>query len=309
MFSDPEAFCSLLVESAAFGRFRDQLKLFIESEAPLEIATLLDDHGITDDDDGRSIHSLESSTTLFSISSVSTAVEKSATVELQRIFQEDVELIGLYRCALKDTSMGPARLQRNIVRLLQFFAKDLRREAGANLEKEASRFVHSKAHYVAHCIIEDFNDTQPPVSGKRRENEEDSRKQDEDQYEVDEKQPKAKETLLGADDPDMDELAPIDEDYFEDLATLRTFLVQSSAFQMFRARLTKFVLPKGLRQQNVDFAVNDRRTDTSRSRSWRSLNSLSRISKAVVVAAGCLESPLQPGSIRLRWQCASFPAA
>jgi hypothetical protein len=210
---------------------------------------------------------------------------------------------------LKDASIEPARLQRNIARLLQFFAKDLRREAGENLEKEASRFVRSKAHYVAHCIVEDFNDTQPLVSGTRRENEEDSRKQDEDQYEVDEKQPMAKEALLRADDPDMDELAPIDEDYFEDLATLRTFLVQSSAFQMFLARLTRFVLPKGLRQHNDDLAINDRRTDATTSRSWRLLNSLSQISEAALVSAGCLEPTLQPGSIRLRWQCVGFLVA
>jgi hypothetical protein len=52
-------------------------------------------------------------------------------------------------------------------------------------------------------------------------------------------------------DIDKEKLAPIDEDYFEDLPTLRAFLVNSSAFQIFREELAKFVLPKQLRPDTL----------------------------------------------------------
>jgi hypothetical protein len=235
-------------------------------------------------------------------------VERSATVELQRIFQEDVELIGLYRWALEDTSMGPDRLQRNVARLLQFFAKDLRREAGENLERVASRFVRSKAQYVAQCIVEEFHDTprdprRRHVWVNQRESDKDGGMQDNDQYEVVEAQLEVNEDQLEVDD--VDEVEPVDEDYFEDLAMLRTFLVRSSAFQIFRARLTKFVLSKDLHQLDFDSAVKGRPINAPLSRFWRFLISIGRILKVVLVAAGCLEPPLQPGFIRLRWECVS----
>jgi hypothetical protein len=269
---------------------------------PVGTGKIQRDHSMQHDDDRLSIQSIESSITLGSTLSGLTIVEGSATVELERIFQEDVELIGLYRLALKDVSVEPDKLQRNIARLLQFFAKDLRREAGTNLERVASRFVQSKARYVAHCIVEKFDDTprnpqRPHVRVAQGRSDGDDGKQEVeaqpevngDQFEVD----------------DMDEVALVDEDYFEDLAMLRTFLVRSSAFQIFRARLTKFVLPRNWRRLDIDSAVRGHRNGASLSRFCRFSVSTVRIFKAALVAAGCLEPPLQPGLIRLRWQCVS----
>jgi hypothetical protein len=251
------------------------------------------------DDDTRSIQSIESSTTLVSTSSGLTTVEKSATVELQRVFQEDVQLAGLYRLALKDASVELDRMQRNIARLLKLFAKDLRREAGTNLERMASRFVRSKAQYIAHCIVEEFNETprnsrQPHPLVDQGRSDGDGREQEEDANEVVEAQPEV---------DDIEELAPIDDDYFEDLAMLRTFLVRSSAFQLFRARLTKFVFSKNSCRSDIDVAVKYRCDVASLSKFCQSSVSAVGIIKAVLVAVGCLEPPLQPGSIRLRWQC------
>ena len=168
------------------------------------------------DDDRLSIQSIESSTTLVSTSSGLTTVEKSATVELQRVFQEDVELASLYRLALKDPSVESDRLQRNIARLLKLFAKDLRREAETNLERMASRFVRSKAPYIAYCIVEEFNDTprnsrQPHPLVEQGRSDGDGREQEEDANEVVEAQPEV---------DGIEELALIDDDYFEDLARL-----------------------------------------------------------------------------------------
>jgi hypothetical protein len=286
------------VGSAAFEVTQDQSMSFTEVKVPLKAPVAVSERGIIDDDDRRSVQSLESSTTLVSTSSVATLLDKSATVELQRIFQEDVEFVRLYRWALKDTSMGPVRLQRNIARLLHFFAKDLRREASGGLETEASRFVRSKAQYVAHCIVEECNDTPIPlISGKQRDTDGYNKQQDDAYYEFEERQPKAND--------DLDEVAPVDEDYFEDLAMLRIFLVESSAFQMFRARLNKFVLPKDSHQRDLDLPQDGHPINAPWPRFWQLENSTRRTVKATLVAIGCLEPPLQPGLIRLRWQCVS----
>jgi hypothetical protein len=286
------------------------LKLFRESEAygmhllgRKELKDIQLDHNIQHDDDRLSVQSVESSTTLISTFSGLTAVGESATVELERVFQEDAELVGLYRLALKDASMEPGRLQRNVARLLQFFAKDLRREAGGNLERVASRFVQSKAQYIAQCIVEKFHDTprdpqRPHILDKGRGKDKNDGNQGEGQSEVVEAQ-------VEVEVDDVDEVAPVDEDYFEDLAMLRTFLVHSSAFQVFRARLTKFVLPKDFHHVDIDSAVKGRSIKAPLSKFWRFLVSTSRIFNAILIAAGCLEPPLQPGFIRLRWQCVS----
>ncbi|KAK3216196.1 hypothetical protein GRF29_8g2559841 [Pseudopithomyces chartarum] len=274
---------------AATATIASYLKLFRESEA----------YNIEQDDDRLSVQSVESSTTLVSTFSGLTVVEKSATVELERIFQEDAELNNLYRVALKDASMEPDKLQRNIARLLQFFAKDLRREAGGDIERVASRFVQSKAQYIAQCIVEKFHDTprdsqRPHIRVQEKKGDENGGKQGEDRFEVVEAQ-------LQVDD--VDDVAPVDEDYFEDLAMLRKFLLCSSAFQIFQARLTKFVLPKDLRRLDLDSVVTGRSIKAPFSRFRHFWISTSRILKDVLVAAGCLEPPLQPGFIRLRWQC------
>ncbi|KAF2011921.1 hypothetical protein BU24DRAFT_425752 [Aaosphaeria arxii CBS 175.79] len=289
------------------------------------------DHNIHHDDDRMSVQSVGSSTLISTFSGL-TAVDKSATVELERVFQEDEILIGLYHLALKNTSIGPDRLQRNIARLLQFFAKELRSEAGQNIERMASRFVWTKAQYVAQCIIERFHDIpgdpqRPHLEVKQIKSSVDSVKRDEDQLEVDDVDEVGEvdelappngddledhvelsgaELVVGKDQlevDDVDEVAPVDEDYFEDLALLRTFLISSSAFQIFRARLTKFVLGKDLHLLGIEDSVQGRSVQAPSSRFARFSISTVRIFKAVLVAAGCLEPPLRPGFIRLRWQC------
>ena len=249
------------------------------------------------EDDGRSIQSLESSTTLVTTLSGFTVVElEGATVELQGIFQKDADLVTLYRQGIKDASIGPERLQRNVVRLLRLFARDLRHEARQELEKMASRFVSTKARYIAQCIVEEYHDQaieQEPhqLKAKQKETECDDKQRNEDQEELD----------------DVDDLVPVDEDLFEDLPTLRTFLVNSAAFQVFREELTKFVLPKELRSPTIQSTKEGATTMAQPVDHWYYSKTVRLALKATLVAAGCLEPPLQAGMVRLRWQCVSPP--
>ncbi|KAH6613828.1 hypothetical protein C7974DRAFT_321479, partial [Boeremia exigua] len=220
--------------------------------------------------------------TLFSSHSTHTVVEiEGATIELQKIFQEDEALVKLYCQALEDTAIGPERLLRNVRRLLKRLGQDLKTEAVKELEILTSRFVSMKATYVAHSIVEEFHNKPLPTGSARlsKEHESDSEPND-----------------------DLEHVQPIDEDRFEDLAVLRTFLLESAAFQTFRERLAAFVLPKDRISvsQNVseNMEGNAPYLDT-----WYPPKKFNATWKRLLVAAGLLEPVLQPGMVRIRWRC------
>ncbi|KAF3050732.1 hypothetical protein E8E11_006994 [Didymella keratinophila] len=255
-------------------------------------AALIDEVIEDIEDDRRSVQSLDSSTTLISTFSGLTVLKlESATAELQKIFQEDPDLVGLYRQAIKDAAVGPERLQRNVGRLLRIFARSLRREASQEQEKLACRFVLTKAMYVAQCIVEEFNDK--PINQQLRSTE---KKQEE------EDKPDGRDYNFGREEEDLDEFAPVDEEIFEDLPTLRAFLVNSAAFQVFRQELSKFVLPR--EPQSISHNRPTRKLiPTAPATKDHHIFRVIRIVKAILLAMGCLEPPLRPGMSRLRWQC------
>lgn len=241
-----------------------------------------------DEDDCLSVKSAESSTTLVSTFSGLTMVELAgATDELQKVFQEDPELVRLYRQAIKNAAIGSERLQRNLGRLVKLFAGNLRREAKQELEKATCRFVSMKARYIAHCIVEELNDTRleqvPRLTGVRQ--------LDDDQHEIE----------------DPDELVPVDEDIFDNLVTLREFLVGSAAYQAFREELSKFVLPKELQTSLHDDSTRNLTPSSPLTKNWQA-SQVIRVVKAVLLMMGCLEPPLQSGMSRLRWQCVGCKA-
>ncbi|KAH6620474.1 hypothetical protein C7974DRAFT_234926 [Boeremia exigua] len=243
-----------------------------------------------DEDDRQSIQSANSSTTLLSTLSGYTAVEmEGATIELQKVFQQDTGLIKLYQKAVGDKLIGPQRLQRNLERLLRRMARDLRLEADKELEKLTSRFVSMKAEYVAHCIVEDCHCKPITVSQRVVNGQDDSA----DEVEVRE-QPGGE---------DLDHIEPIDEDHFEDLAVFRNFLVQSAAFQSFRDRLTLFVIPKETRSLNTETQSKDSDIKKPGEKSQAAWNSIYRMYQALIRVAGLVELPLQSNLIRVRWQC------
>lgn len=249
-----------------------------------------------EDDDCQSIQSGYSSATLNSTLSGFTVVEvANATVELQRVFQEDANFVGLHRRAIKDVSIGPDRLKRNLARLLKVFARDLRREASEELEKMTCGFVTTKARYISHCIVEELHDRvldaqseYPKMTRKLNDGNE-----DEIHNEIE----------------DLDDLMPIDEDYFQDIRMLRHFLINSAAFQIFQEGLTKFVLPKELRPLVMHsikpVEKHDQTEDLTSFQRWCSLKRVQHILETAMIATGFLEPSLQPGTIRVRWQCVS----
>lgn len=194
------------------------------------------------------------------------SMERTIIVEVQKIFQGDPEFTQLYRHALRIESIGLDKLELYISRTLQDYAADLNREANGILEKLTCEVVRSAAQNLAVCIAEELRGTRTAPErlrnrGKQREAPGNTERQD------------------------------------EILSAILTFLVRSSAFQLFRARLFNFVRPELFRQSDIDRTGNRRPIHAS--------SQIKDIFRAALVVIGCLESPLYPGSIRLRWKCVS----
>jgi hypothetical protein len=228
--------------------------------------------------DNQSVRSIESAVTLVSIISGYTAVEmESATIELRRVLQEDLNLTKLYRLAIEDANIGPERLQRNLGRLLKQMAQDLKVEANKELERLTSRFVAVKARNIAHCIVQDFQVTKRPQQNIERPEESESDQEDN----------------------------PIDENRFEDLTTFRTFLVESGAFRTFQSRLEAFVHPKCLPVIEAKIDMEDADTSHWSSKSFLPPSWLHSIYMSIIFATGFVEPQIPSHAVRLKWQCVS----
>ncbi|KAF2621164.1 hypothetical protein BU25DRAFT_463894 [Macroventuria anomochaeta] len=264
-------------------------------------------------------------TSLFSVASLASSASNltahsnyslkqisSATKELYNIFHKDGELIQLYKTAVHDPGIGPERLQRNLRRLLQSYAKNLEDEQTENLEYLASRLVALKAGELARSIVAKFYCA--PVEEQTR-----VPRMHEESFEDE------KEAML------------IDENIFEDLKAFRHFLVSAAAFETFRTQIQSFVVPRdnGSRQAEPKQEVNMRRESAkgaikgSTWCSWRDklaeaadvsliqkdlglasqlasnlvLDALTLMTDRACVATGLLEPPLRPEMVRLRWKC------
>ncbi|PVI00188.1 hypothetical protein DM02DRAFT_494166, partial [Periconia macrospinosa] len=233
----------------------------------------------------------------------------TATKELVSIFQEDPNLVPLYKRAINDDSIGPEKLQRNLRRLFKQYAELLEGEAKDRLEYLAARLVSLKARFLSQSIVQMFDGhakpPKPPV--------------------------KAVESNYESSDDEEEESSPVDDTAFEDLVIFREFLVGSEAFRTLQAQVKSFAVPKytytpkinepqtSVNEGGISFGENvPSRTDsgltvrphvepmvpTNAFTSVRDyLGYPLRYFNACLVAAGCFESSLGPGKIRVRWQC------
>ncbi|UPX13937.1 uncharacterized protein EKO05_0004432 [Ascochyta rabiei] len=256
-----------------------------------------------------SVASLASTASAFSTASGYNAVQiETATKELLQIFLEDALLASLYKSAIQRVDIGSERLQRNIRRMLKAFAQALRVEANKELEVLAARLVSMKASYVSQCIIERYEVKSPgysvPDPKSWRQTKDDSSDEDEN-----------------VDDDIQKDL--IDEDLIEDLSAFRGFLTGGNAFMIFRKRLEAFALPRApethpaaaskefmddqvLSTNTQDQLPKQIQEETSHTGPhWMLLRKPRGRLAALLIAAGCLEPPLNPGWVRLRWQCVS----
>jgi hypothetical protein len=261
-----------------------------------------------------SVASLASTASEFSATSGYSAEKiETATKELLRIFLEDDGLNHLYQIAILRIDIGPERLRRNIHRLLKLYSRDLQREAAQDLEKHAARLVQFKSAHVAQAIVYKFK-TKPHVTAvsysQPSASEDQSRMDDSDE---------------GDDDDDEDEVTPdeaVNEDLIKDLAAFRQFLTKRPALTTFQKRLEAFIFSKAgplisapadfeapLGQEITTSVVGDsislKEINSGMQSRPTTLARIARTGMGLLIAAGYLEPPLEPGWTRLRWQCVS----
>lgn len=271
------------------------------------------------DDDDAASETLSCAASLFSVASlVSSASNLSvhsgytptqiatATKELFDIFHRDSDLDNLYYRAIHNPEIGSERLQRNLRRLFQAYAKNLEDEHTENLEYLASKLVTMKARVLARSIAEKYD--QAPV----------------------EKQVDIHRT---ADESSEDETQSqlVDEEIFEDLKAFRRFFTGAEAFRTFRAQFLSFAVPRP-QQDRLGSLPQKSFVAKMRSRTWqvwcselvqavdallrnRDLRLAGKLTLHLVydafalatdrqfVALGLLEPPLSPGMCRMRWKC------
>jgi hypothetical protein len=167
--------------------------------------------------------SLASSATDLSKNSGYSAIQIArATKELVLVLQDDKDLVPLYKRAIDDVVIGPAKLERNLHRFFRAYANHLGDLAGDRLEYLASRLVRLKARHVARSIMDKYC-TEREATHRQESNSMQEHEQSSDE-----------ET----------EQYPVDETEFDDLVSFRNFLVGSEAFGMLRAHILSFILPK-----------------------------------------------------------------
>ncbi|KAF1951761.1 hypothetical protein CC80DRAFT_423899 [Byssothecium circinans] len=262
-----------------------------------------------------SVQSLASSATDLSNGSGYSAHQiATATKELVTIFQEDDLLKPLYKRAINDDSIGPEKLERNLRRLFKQYAEHLKGEATDGLEYLAARLVTLKARFLAQSIVQSFKCNDRPKAREKIPKEESSDEEEESQT--------------------------VDDAMFDDLIIFREFLVGSDAFQRLKAQIQSFVLPKVTLmaegkethtivpvkdistmlasrylstqaaegneppyQSSATSELMSRISSRYERANWSIYWRLRRTWEAFLVVSGCLEPPLEPGKVRLRWRC------
>jgi hypothetical protein len=173
-----------------------------------------------------SVFSLASGSSMSSIVSTHGAGDRLATLLL-----ENPILRPMYQEALAKVTLE--RLERNLRRMLKLFAFDLRKEAENPKQKNAARFVRSRARNSAHIICRSLNSEMPqptasslPVINITQEIVEDASD--------------------NSSESDTQKVEP------QDLRELEAFIVTSSAFEALTLNLRLFIYPEELKSLVVN---------------------------------------------------------
>jgi hypothetical protein len=279
-----------------------------------------------------------SATGLSSTSAYTDAEIVTATRELVNIFIEDSILRQLYQSALEDPRIGPDRLKRNLYRLLKKYAQNLQQNANGELERLAAQLVAVKARYVTQCVMERFYIR--PVSQQRRKDASEELKDDSEEEDNQED-----DDLPAIDEDRFEDIVVLHQFLVENVAfrllqeQLKSFVQPKRSIspynktrfqsQVQSAKQIADAVLSGVPEEQLDEpesnsldrhalhvgsqvvkAPDMRSTGDASSFSSAVTNrwQLSALLQRIAVTLGFSEPPLQPDTVRLRWQCVSNKA-
>jgi len=164
------------------------------------------------------------------------------------------------------------------------YAEHLKGEATDELEYLASQLVSLKAAFLSQHIVEfrTGNDVEreqknPKIIEKLTENLRRSHEEGEETY--------------------------VEDIYFDNPVALHNFLVNSNAIQTFYTEIENFAFLRSIRTTNGNAMEND--ISSIKTKIAIFARYMLHNFKECLIAAGYLEPPLEPGMVRLRWECVS----
>lgn len=197
-----------------------------------------------------SVSDMQSLTTGTTFSSLASQVDiPEAIEELAKLLLKDEELGPLFRASLQRTAAD--KVERNYIRLLTGFARDLRKEATNPIEHQVGRLVKFKAHFISQTLISaidpSIHDRRAQMENFLRQNEHTTGRQ-EQVLEYLATSGDFVEATKGA-PPPIDSDANMSDDSGEEgslpkLSQIKEFILSSKALATLRKGLKDFVSPE-----------------------------------------------------------------
>jgi hypothetical protein len=263
----------------------------------------------SNESDTKSIASLESRIT--SASSLSPAGVGGAVEEFAEILLDNEEI---RQCVKRGfVTMDSDRFERNFIRLLKRYASELRTEADSHIEKSATRIVHSYRAYVTRIIrrrVLGLDEDDSQASAFHSIKDQTTTKLTLERF-LSQQQPT--ETSDQADSRPEDEQesngdsqSDEEEPYLPNLEKLTNFLVSSTAFKNFKARLESFVKSNSELQQILEDS-SSRVGQTDEHVPIKQPKNPGFLRQIKNVLRRSLRPPIPPGSQRIEWICVGLP--
>jgi len=255
--------------------------------------------------DTKSIASLESHITL--ASSLNPAGVGGAAEELAEILLDNEEI---RQCVKRGfVAMDSDRFERNFIRLLKSYASELRAEADTHIQKSATRVVHSYRAYVTRIIrrrVVGLDEDNSQATAFHSIKDQNTTKLTLERF-LAQQQPT--ETSDQADTRPEDEQesngdshSDDEEPYLLNLEKLTDFLVSSTAFKNFKARLEAFVKSNSKLQQTLEDS-SSRVGESDKHVPIEQPKDPGFLKWVKIVLRRSLRPPIPPGSQRIEWIC------
>ncbi|KAF1953588.1 hypothetical protein CC80DRAFT_494485 [Byssothecium circinans] len=209
--------------------------------------------------------------------------------DLLAFFLIEPTLTRLYRKAAGNVDLEPTVFQSALETLIQQFSAQLESDAADYLEFKASRLISKEAATISLRIVNlyKFKISTVPL----------------------EKQIKLRAVYRLAKKADDSSAKLISEQKLvegydvDSIVSFLLFLMRSNALQAFRTELQHLALREPSQVTEEDAIIKKKETQPIHSIFFVTASRVGHVSKKMCTAIGRLEPPLNPGMVRLRWNC------
>jgi hypothetical protein len=255
--------------------------------------------------DTKSIASLESHIT--STSSLNPAAVGGVAEELAEVLWDNEEI---RQCVIRGfVAMDCDRFERNFIRLLNSYASDLRAEADTHIQKSATRIVQNYRAYVTRIIrrrVVGLDEDSSHATAFHRIKDQTTTKVTLERFLAQQQPTEAFDQMDTRPEDEQESNADShtsdEEPYLPNLEKLTDFLVSSTAFKNFKARLETFVKSNSESQQTLEDSPS-RIRKSGQYVPMEQRNGPGFLKWVKNALRRSLRTPVPPGSQRIEWIC------